>query len=157
MSTTEPPSAPEPPDSEQPGSPDTEQPEPPAERAGAPAPAAPPTTPPETPAVEEEDRPSTWQPVLYLKIGVLLAVIAYSVAFVVENTDQIKIRFVFTTARVHLIWEILLLLAVGLVGGVLLSQLYRHRRRVRLAQKSRKAGDAGRDVGRRGEAVGKPR
>ena len=103
-----------------------------------------------------EDQPSTWQPGLYLKIGLLLFAIAYSIAFVVKNTDQIPIDFVFWTAKVRLIWEILLLLALGLVGGVLLSQLYRHRRRMRLAKKSRKPGDARSDIGRRDKAVGKP-
>ena len=86
----------------------------------------------------------------------LLLVVAYSIAFVVQNTDQIKIDFVFSTARVRLIWEILLLLAIGLVGGILLSQLYRHRRRARLAKEARKDRDARSDVGRRDKAVGKP-
>jgi uncharacterized integral membrane protein len=85
----------------------------------------------------DEDRPSTWQPLLYAKIALLLLVVAYVIAFVVQNTDQIKIDFVFATARVHLIWEMLLLLGAGLVGGVLVSQLHRHRRRAKLAKDSR--------------------
>jgi uncharacterized integral membrane protein len=105
------------------------------------------TPPPREPAARAEDQ-STWQPGLYLKIGVLLLVVGYSIAFVVENTQQIKIHFVFATANVHLIWEILLLLATGLVGGVLLSQLYRHRRRAQLAKKTAKSRHAGPDVGR---------
>ncbi len=125
-----------------PGTPDL----PPAE-SSIPAPPAP-ATEPERTEREEEDRPSTWQPLLYLKIAVLLFAIAYSIAFVVENTDEIRIDFVFWTAKVHLIWEILLLLAVGLIGGVLLSQLYRHRRRARLSKKSGKAADSRSDVGR---------
>jgi uncharacterized integral membrane protein len=119
-----------------------------------------PTAPPAPAAPEQgpaEKQPSTWQPVLYLKIGLLLFAIAYSIAFVVENTDEISIDFIFTTAKVHLIWEILLLLAVGLVGGVLLSQLHRHRRRAQLTKKAGKARDARADVRRRDEAVGKPR
>ena len=52
--------------------------------------------------------------------------------------------------------EILLLLAVGLVGGVLLSQLYRHRRRSQLAKKARKPADAGPDLVGRDEAERKP-
>jgi uncharacterized integral membrane protein len=93
---------------------------------------------------------------LYLKLAVLLAAIGYSIAFVVQNTDQIRVDFVFTTAKVRLIWEILLLLVIGLVGGVLLSQLYRHRRRVHLTKRSRETRDARADVGRRDKAVGKP-
>jgi uncharacterized integral membrane protein len=107
-----------------------------------------PKAPAETRPPDEEDRPSTWQPLLYLKIGLLLFAIAYSIAFVAENTDQIRIDFVFSTAKVRLIWEILLLLAIGLVGGILLSQLYRHRRRASLAKKSGEPRDARARVGR---------
>jgi uncharacterized integral membrane protein len=104
-----------------------------------------------------EDRPSTWQPWLYVKIGLLLLAIAWAIAFVVENTKQINVHFVFATANVHVVWMILLLLAVGLVGGVLLSQLYRHRRRAKLTKKGRKPRDARGDVGGRDEAEGKAR
>lgn len=127
---------------------------------GPPTPLEPTPAPPPLPAAEaeaKEDRPSTWQPFLYLKIGLLLFAIAYSIAFVVENTDQIPIDFVFWTARVRLIWEILLLLTIGIVGGILLSQLYRHRRRAQLTKKSGETGHSRADVGRRDEAVGKPR
>jgi uncharacterized integral membrane protein len=127
----------------------------PSPSAAPPETAAPPVPPPPAPA-EEEDRPSTWQPLLYTKIVVLLVVIAYSVAFVVQNTDQIRIDFVFSTAKVRLIWTMLLLLAIGLIGGILLSQLYRHRRRAQLAQKSGKSRDSRAHFGRRNKAVGKP-
>lgn len=94
---------------------------------------------------------------LYLKLGTLMLAIAYAIAFVAKNTDQISIDFVFAATKVSLIWEILLLLAIGIAGGVLLSQLYRHRRRARLEKQGRNARDARPDVGRRDEAVGKPR
>lgn len=90
-----------------------------------------------TPRAAEDESPSTWQPLLYAKIGLLLLVVAYAIAFVVENRQRIEIHFVFATETVRLIWAILLLLAVGVVGGILLSQLYRHRRRAKLAKKSR--------------------
>jgi len=117
-------------------------PEPPDEAVEPPAvaPAAAPAARPEL--AEQEDRPSTWQPLLYAKIALLLFVIAYSIAFVVENRREIEIDFVFATARVRLIWEILLLLGIGLVGGVLISQLYRNRRRAQLTQRRRKPRDA---------------
>ena len=129
----------------------------------------PPEHPPEPTAIEEppapppvhehdvsdEDRPSTWQPLLYTRIALLLLVVAYAIAFVVQNTRQIKIDFVFTSAQVQLIWTILLLLAIGLVGGVLLSQLYRHRRRARLAKQGRKARGSDADLRGRDKAVGK--
>jgi uncharacterized integral membrane protein len=126
VSTPQPPGIPDPPPA-----PSSRPPE-----AAPPGPAVPPPAAPKP--AEEEDRPSTWQPVLYLKIVVLLVVIAYAVAFVVQNTDQIRVDFVFDTAKVRLIWTLLLLLAIGLVGGILLSQLYRYRRRGRLAKKSGK-------------------
>jgi uncharacterized integral membrane protein len=91
---------------------------------------------------DEEDQPSTFQPWLYVKIGLLLIVIAYAVAFVVKNTRQIKIDFVFTDANVRVIWTLLLLLAIGVISGMLISQLYRHRRRAKLAKQGRKPRDA---------------
>lgn len=66
---------------------------------------------------------------LFGKLLILLAIAAYAVAFVLENRKQVHLHFVFTTARVSLIWLILLSLALGLLGGVLLPQLYRRRRR----------------------------
>jgi uncharacterized integral membrane protein len=72
-----------------------------------------------------------WQPRLYAKLLILAVVIAYVVGFVLENDKNVKVRFVFGSSRVSLIWLILLSLALGIVGGVLLSQLYRHRQRRR--------------------------
>ena len=39
------------------------------------------------------------------------------------------VHFVFFTASVSLIWLILLAIGLGIVAGMLLSQLYRRRRR----------------------------
>lgn len=110
-----------------------------------------PVQPPPPPLPEHEAR-ETFQPLLYAKIASLLFVVAYAIAFVVGNNTKIPVDFVFATASVSLIWTVLLLLAVGVVGGVLLSQLYRHRRRQQLAKKA----DAGQDLGGRHEAEGKP-
>ena len=94
MSTLQPPGIPDPPPT-----PSSKPPE-----AAPPKPAAPPTQAPPAPSpAEEDDRPSTWQPLLYTKIVVLLVVIAYAIAFVVQNTDQIRIDFVFSTTKVRLI------------------------------------------------------
>ena len=112
-----------------------------AGRPSAPPPAAPAPRAPAAP-VEEEDQPSTFQPWLYIKVGLLLIVIAYAIAFIVKNTRQIKIDFVFTDANVRVIWTLLLLLAIGVVSGMLISQLYRHRRRAKLAKQGRKPGDS---------------
>jgi uncharacterized integral membrane protein len=78
---------------------------------------------------EERGRLREWQPRLYVRLVLLLATIAYVVAFALENRRQVHLHFVLATSRVSLIWLILLSLALGLVGGVLLSQLYRRRRR----------------------------
>jgi uncharacterized integral membrane protein len=71
----------------------------------------------------------TWQPKLWLVLLTLALIAAYLVAFVVENTKQVSVHFVFTTAHISLIWAILLSLAIGVLAGLLLSQLYRRRYR----------------------------
>jgi uncharacterized integral membrane protein len=70
-----------------------------------------------------------WQPRLYVKLILLFGTIAFAIAFVLENRKHVHLHFVFGTARVSLIWLILLSIALGLLGGVLLSQLSRRRRR----------------------------
>ena len=71
----------------------------------------------------------TWQPKLWLVLLALALTFAYLVAFIVENNKQVSVHFVFATARLSLIWTILLSLAIGLLAGLLLSQAYRRRRR----------------------------
>ena len=66
---------------------------------------------------------------VFSRLVVLFAVVAYAVAFVLENRKQVNVHFVFVTARVSLIWLILLSLALGVIAGRLLPQLYRRRRR----------------------------
>jgi len=70
-----------------------------------------------------------WQPRLYLRLVVLGLLSAYAIAFVLENRQRVKVHFVLATASVSLIWLVLLALAVGLIGGILLAQLERRRRR----------------------------
>jgi uncharacterized integral membrane protein len=95
---------------------------------------------PAPPAEErvEDERPAPsrperfrrqWQPRLYLRIVILGVLVAYGIAFVLENNREVSVHFVFATARGSLIWLILLSVALGLLLGVLLSQLYRRRRR----------------------------
>ena len=95
-----------------------------------PAPPPPPAPEPEPAAAavppHEPDAASTLK--LYAKLAALLFFVGYSIAFIVGNDKTISVDFVFATARVSLIWTILLLLVVGLAGGALGSQLYRHRR-----------------------------
>jgi uncharacterized integral membrane protein len=80
-----------------------------------------------------EERPEKfgrqWQPRLYAAIVLLALLIAYSIAFVLENDKQVSVHFVLATTRTSLIWVILLSVALGVLLGVLVSQLHRRRRR----------------------------
>jgi uncharacterized integral membrane protein len=73
----------------------------------------------------------TFQPGLWARLIVIGTVGLYLLFFVVLNTHHVSVKFVFATTRVSLIWVILLSLGAGVVLGVLLSQLSRHRRRKR--------------------------
>jgi uncharacterized integral membrane protein len=68
-----------------------------------------------------------WQPRLWVSLGVLILLVAYLIAFVVGNSEETSINFVFGKATTSLIWVILLSALAGLIGGVLLSQLHRRR------------------------------
>ena len=83
---------------------------------------------PLAPGEAEGERPPGERRV-FTRLVLLLLVVAYAVAFVLENRKQVNVHFVFATARVSLIWLILLSIALGVVVGRLLPQLYRRRRR----------------------------
>ena len=68
-----------------------------------------------------------WQPQLYVVLVALALLVAFAIAFVIQNDERIEVDFVLACARVSLIWVILLSLAVGVLAGVALSQLYRRR------------------------------
>ncbi len=70
-----------------------------------------------------------WQPRLYGRWIALALVVAYAIAFILENGRHVSVHFVFATTRVSLVWVILLSVALGLVLGIALSQLDRRRRR----------------------------
>ncbi len=95
-----------------------------------PPPAGDDTSPAATEEPEEGFR-RRYQPRLYLRVILILVLAAYAIAFVLENDKQIHVHFVLGTARLSQIWVILLSVALGLVLGVLVSQLYRRRRRRR--------------------------
>jgi uncharacterized integral membrane protein len=78
----------------------------------------------------EEGR-QTFQPRLWGQLIAIGLVGLYAILFVVLNTRHVKVSFVVTSTRVSLIWVILLSLGVGLVLGVLASQLHRRRDRRR--------------------------
>jgi uncharacterized integral membrane protein len=93
-----------------------------------------------------------WQGRLWAILIGLLLLALYLIAFVVKNDDRIQIDFVLFTSTVSLIWEIVFILALGVLGGVLLSQIYRRRRR---DQRGEPAGGRGELTGR-GEAEREP-
>jgi uncharacterized integral membrane protein len=78
--------------------------------------------------IDPETR-ETFQPRLWFIVGALALIVAYLVAFVAENDKKVTVHFVFYTGHTSVIWLILLSLAIGLVAGLLLSQLERRRRR----------------------------
>jgi uncharacterized integral membrane protein len=84
---------------------------------------------PRRPRIDTNEVADRWQPRLYARLILLGLLVAYAIAFVLENRKQVSIHFVLATARVSLVWLILLALGVGLVGGILLAQLERRRRR----------------------------
>jgi uncharacterized integral membrane protein len=67
----------------------------------------------------------------WLQLGAIGIVALYALLFVILNTHRAKVSFVFASARISVIWVILLSLVVGLVLGVLLSRLHRRRQRRR--------------------------
>jgi uncharacterized integral membrane protein len=84
---------------------------------------------PRRPHVDTDQLEENWQPKLYVRLLALVVLVAYVVAFVLENRKQVNLHFVFATASVSLVWLVLLSIALGLSGGILLAQLERRRRR----------------------------
>jgi uncharacterized integral membrane protein len=81
------------------------------------------------PKIDTDEVADRWQPRLYVRLIILGLLVAYAIGFVLENRGQVHVHFVLTSAHVSLVWLILLALAVGLLGGILLGQLERRRRR----------------------------
>jgi len=109
---------------------------------------------PGRPRIDAGEVGDRWQPLLYVRLFVLAALVGYAVAFVLENRTTVDVHFVFATVRTSLVWLILVALAVGVLGGILVAQLERRRRR--RSQKSTEPGDAVVDLGGRDEAEGEP-
>ena len=81
------------------------------------------------PRIDTGEVTDRWQPRLYLRLILLGLLVAWVIAFVLENRKHVNVHFVLATASVSLVWVILLALGVGLLGGILLAQLERRRRR----------------------------
>jgi len=75
-----------------------------------------------------------WQPRLYARWIAVALVVAYGIAFILENGRHVSVHFVFKSTRVSLVWVILLSVALGLILGIALSQIDRRRRRARSEQ-----------------------
>jgi uncharacterized integral membrane protein len=82
-----------------------------------------------------------WQPRLYAALIALVLIVAWLIAFIVKNDDKVQLDFVVLDAHVSLIWLIILLLAIGFLGGVLTSQLYRRRRQLGRAAEEHRGSD----------------
>jgi uncharacterized integral membrane protein len=83
------------------------------------------------PNVDTQELHETFQPRLWAVLLALALIVAYVIAFVLENRKSVHLHFVFATASVSLIWLILLSLVIGVLAGMLLSQLYRRRHRLK--------------------------
>jgi uncharacterized integral membrane protein len=81
------------------------------------------------PRIDASEVSDRWQPRLYARLIVLGLLIVYAIAFVLENRGAVHIHFVLASAHVSLVWLILLAIGVGVLGGILLAQLERRRRR----------------------------
>ena len=81
------------------------------------------------PRIDTGEVSDRWQPRLYVRLIVLGLLVAYAIAFVLENRRRVNVDFVLATTSVSLVWLILLALGVGVLGGILLGQLERRRRR----------------------------
>jgi uncharacterized integral membrane protein len=81
--------------------------------------------------VDTGELQENWQPKLYGRLIALGLLVAYAIAFVLENRTHVNVHFVFATASVSLVWLVLLAVAIGVAAGILLAQLDRRSRRRR--------------------------
>jgi uncharacterized integral membrane protein len=91
-------------------------------------------TPAETaqpPAEPKQKRRRSFQPGLWTRLIPVGVVSVYLILFIAFNTRRTKVDFVFSSTRLSTIFLILLPLGIGVVLGVLVSQLYRHSKRRR--------------------------
>jgi uncharacterized integral membrane protein len=82
-----------------------------------------------------------WQPRLYAGLIALVLVVLWLIAFIVKNDEKVQLDFVLLDAHLSLIWLIILLLAIGFLGGVFASQLYRRRRQLRGSAQQQRGAD----------------
>ena len=90
-----------------------------------------PTEPAKPPAEPKQKRRRSFQPGLWTRLVPLGVVSVYLILFIAFNTRKAKVDFVLASTRLSTIFLILLPLGIGIVLGVLVSQLYRHSKRRR--------------------------
>jgi uncharacterized integral membrane protein len=73
----------------------------------------------------------SFQPGLWTRLVPVGVVTVYLILFIAFNTRMAKVDFVFASTRLSTIFLILLPLGIGIVLGMLVSQLYRHSKRRR--------------------------
>ena len=78
--------------------------------------------------IDPETR-ETFQPKLWLVLIGLALIVVYVVAFIAENNKHVTVHFVLFSANTSVIWLILLSVGIGLLVGLLVSQLERRRGR----------------------------
>ena len=83
--------------------------------------------------IDPETR-ETFQPKLWLLLIGLVLIVAYVVAFIAENNKRVRVHFVLYSAHTSVIWLILISVGIGLLVGLLVSQLARRRGRKQRSQ-----------------------
>src|SRR5262245_40775895 len=76
----------------------------------------------------------TFQPKLWLVVIGLVLIGVYIVAFIAENNKRVSVHFVLFKTHTSVIWLILLSVGIGLLVGLLASQLTRRRGRKQRGQ-----------------------
>ena len=69
------------------------------------------------PRIDTDEVADRWQPRLYVRLILLGLLVAYAIAFVLENRRQVNVHFVLATASVSLVWLILLALAASVCSA----------------------------------------
>jgi uncharacterized integral membrane protein len=104
--------------------------------------------------VNERKGDREWR--LWLALGLLALVVAYIIAFVIENSKRVTIHWVFGSSHSSVIWLIVVNLLIGLAAGLLISSLYRRRGHRKPVQDGREPADSVGHLGGGGEAERKP-
>ena len=90
-----------------------------------------PTGPAGAPVAQKPKGRKSFQPGLWTRLLPIALVSVYLILFVAFNTRMATVDFVFASTRLSTIFLILLPFGIGIVLGVLVSQLYRHSKRRR--------------------------